>query len=95
MHENKLNDLIMSRAKSREQQVIEKFQIWESPRLVRAVSEELRDIENRAFLDAADSLARIYSKMSMDGRNMYEFEKLRKRLSNQSDLPPGSSLNLM
>lgn len=83
--DDELKDIVPSRTKTREEQVREKYQLWQSPRLARAVAAELRDVENRAFLNVVDSWAWLHSKMpKAAGRSRYKFEKLRERLFGQS-----------
>lgn len=82
--DDELKDVTPSRVLSREQQVREKYQVWQSPRLTRAVAAELRDIETRAMLDAIDSWAWLHAKMPTGTRSVYKFLRLRERLFGQS-----------
>ncbi|TDX21109.1 AAA family ATPase [Rhodovulum visakhapatnamense] len=82
--DDELKDVVPSRVLSREQQVREKYQVWRSPRLARAVAAELQDIENRAMLDVIDSWAWLHAKMPTGTRSVYKFLKLRERLFGQS-----------
>ncbi|QFT59052.1 Lon protease 1 [Sulfitobacter sp. THAF37] len=76
--DDELKDVVPSRTLSREQQVREKHQVWQSPRLSRAVAAELGDIENRALLNVIDSWAWLNSKLPNGGRSLYKFVHLRK-----------------
>lgn len=82
--DDELKDIVPSRVLSREQQVREKYQVWKSPRFARAVAAELRDLENRAYLDVIDSWAWLHAKMPTGTRSVYKFLKLRERLFGQS-----------
>lgn len=78
--DDELKDVEPSRTRTREQQVRDKYELWQSPRLVRAVAAELRDLEIRAYLDVIDSRAWIECKLPNGGRNLYEFIAFRKKL---------------
>lgn len=82
--DDELKDIVPSRTKTREEQVREKYQLWQSPRLARAVAAELRDVENRALLNVIDSWSWLHSKLPNGGRSLYKFVKLREWASRKS-----------
>lgn len=82
--DDELKDVVPSRVKTREQQVREKYQLLQSPRLIRAVSAEVRELEIRAYLNGIDALAWMHCKMPNGGRSMYKYISFREKISAQT-----------